>query len=222
MSIKVIKKEDSKRKYDSGSRDTQATFTKQRILGCARTLFQTEGFEGVTIEILAQSAHVSTATVYGLFKSKRGVLRALMEEALAAPEYETLLGLLDQEKTIAGRLRIAAKISRQMYDAEKTQMELFQGAAILAPEFKQFEKEREQRRFNRLEESFQKMEDKSNFPGLSDAKALDILWALTGRDMYRLFIIERGWTSDQYEEWLGQLLIKTLLEADLCQRGEER
>jgi len=46
---------------------------------------------------------------------------------------------------------------------------------------------------------------------LTVSKARDILWALTGRDMYRMFMIEQGWTSEECEEWLAQLLIKTLI-----------
>lgn len=46
---------------------------------------------------------------------------------------------------------------------------------------------------------------------LDSAKARDILWALTGRDMYRMLVIEQGWSSDEYEKWLTQLLINTLI-----------
>jgi hypothetical protein len=35
--------------------------------------------------------------------------------------------------------------------------------------------------------------------------------AQPGRDMYRMFVIEQGWTSDEYETWRAQLLMKTLV-----------
>ncbi len=71
-----------RRTYNSQARDEQAAQTKTRILASAQKLFQTEGFECVTIEKLAQDAKVSSPSIYALFKSKRGVLRALMDEAL--------------------------------------------------------------------------------------------------------------------------------------------
>ena len=43
-------------------------------------------------------------------------------------------------------------------------------------------------------------------------KARDILWAFTGRDMYRMLVMEQGWTSDEYEKWLAQLLATTLIK----------
>jgi hypothetical protein len=46
---------------------------------------------------------------------------------------------------------------------------------------------------------------------LSLPKIRDVLWAFTGRDFYRMLVIERGWSSDEYEHWLAGLLIQTLL-----------
>lgn len=202
-----------KRIYHSKVRSAQATQTRSRILAAALELFQSEGFECVTIEKLAQAAEVSPPSIYALFKSKRGVLRALIDEALPTDKREALVEKAKNAQSAKEHLAISAKISRQMYDAEKAQMDLFRGASVLAPELKQLEIEREQRRYKRQEEGVKKMAmEKSLIDGLELSKARDILWAFTGRDMYRLFVIERGWTSREYEKWLAQLLEKTLLE----------
>lgn len=204
-----------KRIYASEARNVQATQTKARILTSALKLFQSDGFEGVTIEKLAQDAKVSNPLIYALFKSKRGVLRALMDEALPTDKREALVEKARQAKSAKEHLMLAAKISRQMYDAERAQMDIFRSASVLAPEFKKLEIEREQRRYKRQEEGMKKMaKEKSLLKGLSLSKARDILWAFTGRDLYRLFVIEQGWTSNAYEKWLAKMLIKTLLGED--------
>lgn len=201
-----------KRIYDSKKRLAQAAETRNRILDSARKLFQSEGFESVTIEKLAQVSKVSMPTIYTIFQSKLGVLRALMEEALPTNQRETLVEKSKREKSAKKRLMIAAKIARQMYDAESAQMDIFRGASVLAPEFRKLEEEREKRRYRRLTEPIKTMEkEKSLAQGLTLSKAHDILWAFTGRDIYRMFVIERGWTSGRYEKWLAQLLIKTLI-----------
>lgn len=201
-----------KRNYNSENRQAQAMKTRTRILVAAKKLFQSEGFEGVTIEKLAQLSEVSTPTIYGLFQSKRGVLRALMDDALPADQFEALVKESKQEKSPKARLAISAKIARYMYDAERAQMDVFRGASVLAPEFKELENERERRRYMRQEETIKAMvKEKSLAHGLSESQARDILWAFTGRDMYRMFVIEQGWTSDEYEIWLAQLLVKTLI-----------
>lgn len=203
-----------KRSYNSTARNTQAAQTKTRILNSARNLFESEGFEYVTIEKIAQGANVSIPTVYSLFQSKLGVLRALMDEALPPDQFKVLVEMSIHEKSPKERLSISAKIARQMYDAERAQMGVFRGVAVLAPEFKELEREREMRRYNRQEVTIKAMvKENSLTKGLAAIKARDILWALTGRDMYRMFVVEQGWTSDEYEKWLTQLLIISLLEA---------
>lgn len=204
-----------KRSYNSEMRQAQAVQTRRRILAVASNLFQSEGFEGVTIEKMAQEAGVSAPTIYALFQSKRGVLRALMDEALPPDQYAALMAEGRQAKSAKECLPIAAKISRHLYDAERAQMEIFQGASILAPEFKEFEKEREQRRYQRQEETVKMLaEEGSLMKGLELSKARAILWAFTGRDMYRMFVVEQGWTPEDYETWLAQLLVKTLIGDD--------
>jgi AcrR family transcriptional regulator len=201
-----------KRVYNSESRLAQAAETRNRILAAARRLFQLEGFESVTIEKLALVSEVSMPTIYAVFQSKLGIVRALMEEALPSQQREALVQKSMQEKSAKKRLAIAAKIARQMYEAERAQMEIFQGASVLAPEFRKLEEERERRRYQRLEETLKIMEkEKSLAQGLTLSQAHDILWAFTGRDIYRMFVMERGWTSERYEKWLAQLLINTLL-----------
>lgn len=194
-----------KRTYSSATREAQAAQTRSRILASAKELFHSEGFEAVTVEKLAQSAQVSAPTIYGLFQSKRGVLRALMDEALPPKEYEALVKKAMQAKSAKGLLLITAKISRQLYDAECAQMAVFHGASVLGPEFKELEKERELRRYKRLEKTAY-MIVKEN-PRLAATKMRDILWAFTGRDLYRMLVVERGWSSEDYEKWLAQLLI---------------
>ncbi|MBX9622033.1 MAG: TetR/AcrR family transcriptional regulator [Alphaproteobacteria bacterium] len=204
-----------KRTYHSETRKAQAIQTRSRVLAAAKSLFHSKGFEGVTIEQIAQAADVSAPTIYGLFQSKRGVLRALMDEALPADQFEAHVKEAMQEKSPEKHLALSAKIARRMYDAERAQMEIFQGAAILSPEFKELEKERELRRYKRQEESI-KMIAKAGalLKELNVSKARDILWAFTGRDMYRMFVIEQGWTSDEYETWLVQVLVKTLIRIE--------
>jgi AcrR family transcriptional regulator len=202
-----------KRTYTSATREAQAAQTKGRILDCAKRLFESEGYEGMTIEKLAQTAEVSTPTIYALFQSKRGILFALMDEALPTEQHRSLVERGKNEKSAKARLKIAAKISRQLYDAEREQMAIFHGASMLSPEFREIEREKERRRYQRQEETIETLA-KENFlaEGLSLSKARDLLWAFTGRDLYRMFVVEQGWSPEDYEQWLGEILIKNLLK----------
>ena len=205
-----------KRVYISKTRKTQAAETRSRILESAKNLFQSEGIDRVTIDKVAEFARVSAPTIYSLFQSKRGILRALMDEALPTDQRLALVEESRLEKSPKRRLEVTAKITRQMYDAEKALMDIFRGASALDPELRELEKEREQRRYDRQEMTIIAMaEEKSFAKRLSPSKARDILWAFTGRDLYRMLVIERKWSSKKYEKWLAQLLIKALVAEDL-------
>ena len=49
---------------------------------------------------------------------------------------------------------------------------------------------------------------------LDRAAAHDLLWSLTGPDLYRLLVAERGWPAGQYETRLYDLLARALLRPD--------
>lgn len=202
-----------KRTYNSSNRQAQALLTKNRILSASSDLFAEQGFEGVTIDFIAQKANVSAPTVYALFGSKKGILRALMDEALPSQQYQSLVEESLTSNNARKVLLMGAKIARVMYDAERTQMSIFRGASMIATELKELELEREERRYHRLETAIAIIDRlKSLKPGISPGKARDIMWAYTGRDIYRLLVIERGWSSDDFEQWLGETLIENLLQ----------
>lgn len=202
-----------KRIYTSEARDAQAVQTRKRILDAAKELFQTEGFDRVTIGKLAKAAAVSMPTIYALFKSKRGILQCLIDEALPPNQFSALAEEAKQEKSPKIYLSISAKMARQIYDAERELMDILRSASVVAPELRELEQEREKRRYERQGEGVKMLlKEKALAKGLSLATARDILWSLTGRDMYRMLVVERGWTPEEYEKWLAQQLINALLE----------
>ncbi|MBA3956830.1 MAG: TetR/AcrR family transcriptional regulator [Parachlamydiaceae bacterium] len=201
-----------KRAYNSDTRTAQASQTKSQVLKAAKHLFQTKGFDRVTIGLLAKAADVSIPTIFAVFKSKRGVLQSLIDDTLPAEKFSSLVDRSMLEQSPKKRLSITAKLARHLYDAERELMDILRGATVVAPEFKELEQEREQRRYERQGEYVKKlMQDKVLAKGLTLAKARDILWSLTGRDMYRMLVIERAWSPDQYEKWLGKVLVESLL-----------
>lgn len=196
-----------------GTKKFQLETTKNRILHSAQTLFELYGYEAVTMKKIACAANVSLSTIYSHFNRKTGLVKALMEEAFPSRHFNIFVEQSIIEKCPKARLRISAKMARRINDAEIHQMDLFRGAAVLAPELKKSKKEREMRRYERQKITVKAMiEENSLSKQLDEKKARDIHWALTGRDLYRMLVIERGWSSDEYEKWLADLLAQTLVE----------
>jgi AcrR family transcriptional regulator len=198
------------RTYKSDRREQQAADTRSRILDAARTLIRKNGFQETTIDEIAGQAGVAVPTVYAIFSSKRGILQGLMERAVFGSGYEEVLREAAKDEVPGTRLRVAAKLSRQIYDALQSEAELLRGAETAAPEFV---REKEKLRYNRQRGMVNFLASKGALrKDVSPNEALDILWTLTARDVYRMLVIERGWKSDEYERWLGDALVSALIE----------
>lgn len=48
-------------------------------------------------------------------------------------------------------------------------------------------------------------------PGLTVARAADILWLDVGPWAYRVLVTQRGWSLDEYENWLTDTLYSQLM-----------
>lgn len=203
-----------KRSYNAAGRQAEAQKTRERVLQIAQQLFQSAGFEKVTIADIAGQASVAVPTVYALFQSKLGLLQAIIDAALPEKEREALVQeCITQGSSAAERLENTARLTRRLYDAEQQQLSLLPAASLLDPAFKKLEQEREMRRYKRQADSVKELVAKGAFAaGITPAMAQDIIWAFTGRDLYRMLVIERKWSADEYEKWLAKLLIETLLK----------
>jgi hypothetical protein len=48
-------------------------------------------------------------------------------------------------------------------------------------------------------------------PGLTPTIAAETVWALSSHEVYHLLCVDRGWTIEQYEQWLSDSLELLLL-----------
>src|SRR6266700_4551507 len=95
-----------KRLYKSPVRQRQAGDTRRRIVEATRYLLESEGYAGMTIEAIAQRAEVSAQSVYGIFKSKTGILAELLNQSTFGADYEELVRQALRENDPATRLRL--------------------------------------------------------------------------------------------------------------------
>jgi AcrR family transcriptional regulator len=198
--------------YKSLVRERQAADTRRRIVEATRQLLRKEGYAGTTVEAIARRAEVSAQSVYGIFKSKTGILTEILDQSTFGPEYDEAvrqaLGA-DSPKT---RLRLAARIARQIHDAQSATFDLLRGAGVVAPELAKLEQQRECLRYERQERMIISLQEARRLrPDLDYTSARDIFWMLTSRDIYRMLVLERGWASQKYQNWLADILLRSLL-----------
>jgi AcrR family transcriptional regulator len=201
-----------KRLYKSLVRQRQAGDTRRRIVESTRQLLQSEGYAGMTIEAIAQRAEVSAQSVYGIFKSKTGILVELLDQAAFGADYQDAVRHAMSTSDPESRLRFAARIARQIHDAQSATFDLLRGAGVVAPELAKLEQQREDLRYERQEIMIISLREAASLrPALNHRTARDILWMLTGRDVYRMLVRERGWSPQEYQHWVADALVQSLL-----------
>jgi AcrR family transcriptional regulator len=182
------------------------------VLNAARRLFIRHGIDRVTIAQIARTAGVASPTVYALFKSKDGILRAMMRGALFGERFRlvqsTLQGVTDPVRLIA----LSAHVARAIYESESAELGLLRGASAFSPALRKLEQEFEKVRFDMQEERVKRLfERRRQKEGLSLDDARRILWMYTSRDVYRMLVTESGWSPDRYQEWLSRTLLDALV-----------
>lgn len=203
----------SRRSYDSTRRRASAEERRARILESARKLFGRYGYGATSIERIAREAGVATPTVYAVYRSKRALLFALLDQADSQADVDGLRRDLHAAGGDARRqmLHLVA-FSCRFFARAADIVEIARGAGSTDEDLLALWREGEERRLcgqRPLLEAWSRAGALRK--GLGAAEALDILWALTGPDHYRLFVAERRWSAEKYEAWLGQTLQGILL-----------
>jgi AcrR family transcriptional regulator len=207
-----------KRAYNSPRRQEQAAATRAAILDAARRLFERDGYANTTMEAIAAEAGVALKTVYVVFATKSGVLRALWDlklkgdadDAAVAQRswYREVLDEPDPERQLRLNARNASVVKQRIgavlgairnaapVDAESAELwELIQN------DF--YENQRT------IVASLHKKHGLR--PGLGVRRATDILWTLNHPDVWLLLVHERGWTANQWEQWFADTACAQLL-----------
>ena len=201
------------RRYKSELRSRAAEDTRKRVLESANALFSRHGIDRTTVAEIGKRASVAASTVYALYQSKEGILRALMREALFGQSFEDALadlaGVTDSVRLIA----LSAHVARAIYEQESAQLGFIRGASAFSPALRKLEQEFEKLRLDMQEERVRLLFTQSRQRnGLSLEEARRILWMYTSRDVYRMLVQESGWTPNRYQQWLSETLVGALTD----------
>ena len=187
--------------------------TKQQIASAARGLFATHGYAGATITAIAAAAGIPAPTIYSAFGTKARILRAIAWGVTSTLDVDRSHDAALAEPDPARGLRLAANIQRRQFEHMYDVIAIYAEAARTDPDIAQdlqtITANRE-RAFRRHLEAIAA----HLAPGVSVSDALDIYITLVLPEIYRTLVPERGWTVDQYENWLAGTLIRQLLQGD--------
>ena len=188
------------------------------VVQAARTLFIERGYPGTTIEAISELADVPPATVYRLFSSKLGILKALLDVSVTGddddvpveerPFVRAILADPDPRKQLSGFVGITRGIQSRTEPVYR----ILVSAAGSDPDAAALLADRTRHRQQNQSRIARHLADAGALrPDLDEREAADIIHALMSPEVYRLLVGDRGWTGEQYEQWLKGILIDQLL-----------
>ena len=216
-----VKTKAPRRAYNSPLRADQAQQTRRRILESARRLFVAHGYAGTTVAAIADDAGVVPETIYLSLGGKRGLLEGVMDitgphDSVADDDKwwdmvarlpsasERLDKIVEYSCRILARTRPIHAIIRGAADNEAFAAEL--GRRLLSE------------RLTNQTERIRRQLGQALRPGLSPDEAGQRYCALTSPELYYLLTAELGWTAEQHQQWVTQLLHTELLGRPVRQR----
>lgn len=205
---------------DAGAKRDQARtrLARRAVVDAARELFLDRGYGATTIEAISDQARVPPATVYRLFSSKVGILKALLDVSIvgddedvpmqARPEVRSLLASDDPREQLAGFVGIAAEVNGRV---APLYLILVSAAGTDRDAGGLLEELTRQRQQGQRAIARSLVRAGALRPGLKERDAADVIHALLSPELYRLLVLDRGWKRDRYEQWLTAALVDQLL-----------
>jgi AcrR family transcriptional regulator len=214
-----VEEQPSKRRYHSPRRHRQAQLTRRAVLEAARRLFAAHGYTTTTLPAIAREANVSPPTVTAVFGTKGRLLRELIDLAvrgdvddLPLAQQSWWLAMLS-EVDARRQLALFAANGRRIHERSADVAEIVRGAASAEPEIAAILQQLASGRLADSRTVAQSLDEKHSLAaGVTVERAADMLWALGLHDLYRLLVVERHWSPEEYERWLAASLVHSLLE----------
>jgi len=191
---------------------------RRAVLDAARALFLERGYAATTIEAISEASEVPQATVYRLFSSKQGILKALLDVSVAGddapvpvadrPQVRSLLGADDPRDRLAGLAAISVEINTRTAPVYRILVSAADSDEVAAGLLAELTRQRQEGQ-GRVATSLSR--SGALKPGLRMRDAADVIHALASPELYRLLVVDRGWSADRYEQWLAEALAAQLL-----------
>lgn len=184
--------------------------TEAKIAEAATELFCSQGYVDTTMAAIAAAAGVSVQTLYLRHGSKAAILSAALDVAIvgdtepvpvAAREHDFLAQALAHPDA-PGSIAIWARGARGISDRTHRLYDVIRSAAADPEVATVLDKNRNERATAHLAFAG----NLATKPGFDAAvpvhRAADLLYALGTEDAYLLFVVDRGWSADEWERWV--------------------
>ena len=205
----------SRRSYDSSKRRAEAAARRQAVLTSARELFLRHGFAATTVAAVAERADVSPETIYKYFRGKPGLVRALHDQAMLGEGPVPAERRSDSLRENAAALEVVrgwAGLLTEVSPRVSPILLLVRDAALVDAAMGGLLAELDDTRHRRMTDNAEFLHSAGHLrPGVTTEMAADLLWSLTAPEMFELLVRRRGWSIEQYADFVYRTIVHGLL-----------
>ncbi|MER5645345.1 helix-turn-helix domain-containing protein [Streptosporangium sp. NPDC002524] len=194
--------------------------TREKITKAARELFVARGYGATSLQEVADRAGVAVQTVYFVFGNKRTLFKDVVDTSITgdAEPVATMdrewFGAACAAPTVAEQLRAHVHGTREILGRVAPLMPLIANAAATDPQIAAQWPDGPDPRYTVHRTAAQALVGKPDArPDVSVAMAADLLFGLLSPQLYLLFVQDRGWSPDRWEEWAYATLTAQLRTA---------
>ena len=206
-----------KRPYDSSRRRDQARQTERAVLAAASQLFVSQGYGRTTVAQVAERAGVSVETIYSRFRNKPGLLHRVWDVTSGGDDGEVLfherpeVQAITAEPDLARRLAMQARLMTTTVRRTAPLLLMLQSAAGSDPVAAQMLEEAGAQRLIGLG-VMAKAAAATGQLAVSEQECRDLIWAHSDGVLWHRLVIERGWSDEQFADYLAQSWIAALVK----------
>ncbi|MFE3743193.1 TetR/AcrR family transcriptional regulator [Streptomyces sp. NPDC059134] len=191
--------------------------TREKIIAAARELFVAQGYGATSLQEVADHAGVAVQTVYFVFRNKRALFKDVVDTSIAGDAEP--VATMDRdwfraacaEPTAAGQLRSHVRGVRDILGRVAPIMPLITAAAATDPQIAAQWPAGPDPRYTVHHAAAQALISKPDARrDIDTARAADLLYGLLSPELYLVFVRDRGWSPDAWEEWAHAALTACL------------
>lgn len=214
------------RAYNSSLRSQQAAKTREAILVAARALFIDRGYRRATVQQIAERAGVNVDTIYHTVGSKPALMRELVETALSGRSE----AVPAEQREYVKRIRAAGTAGEKIDLYAEAIASIQQRMAPVFLALRDAAQTDEACRTLWTDISARRARNMGDFAAdlrstgelredLDDQRVADIIWSMNATEYWILLVHERGWSSDDFRDWISDSWRRLLLAHGLSERN---
>ena len=206
----------SRRPYDSRARKEQAARNRDAALDAAERLFLERGYVGTSIASVAQEAGLSVQTIYKVFGSKSGLVKAIYFRGLLGegdvPAYERSDAIREEEVDPRKIMRQWGALTTEVASVVSPIRLLMRSAALADSEMEDLLRETDEDRLQRMRHHARFLKERGYLrEGVTLGEATDVLWTCSSVEIYDLLVVQRGWPLPRFARFVADFMITALL-----------